>query len=101
MHPQLGLLTLHTREERRKALQVTVLAGQQVRGLRQQASNTPVMLLQPSNSEVMQRICLQVDLGLLQVLPAVDILILPAYIVVLRVCQHLKSCTGTTSPPKS
>ena len=50
--------------------------------LRQQASNTRDVLLQPSNPKAMPDICLQVDLGLLAVPPATNRLSLLSYIVV-------------------
>lgn len=72
----------HTREEREKDLQVGELAGQPIRSLRQQLSDNPVVLLQLNGSEVIRRICLQVDFGLFPMPPAIHDLSPPAYNVV-------------------
>ena len=66
-----GVRSLHTRDERRKDLQVGELASQPIRSLRQQASDSPMVLMQPSSPKVMIRICLQVDFGLFLMPPAI------------------------------
>ena len=87
MHPLLGMRPPCTREQRRKGLQVGGLLGSQSRVSEQQASNTPLVLLQPSDSEVLQRFCLQVDLGIFLMPPAVNTHSLPAYNIVIAPLQ--------------
>ena len=82
MHSLLGVHTLHTREERRTGLQARELACQFTRSLRQQASDTPVLLLQPSDSKSLRRICLQVESAFFLLPPAIHIFSLPAHKIV-------------------
>ena len=66
------------------------LAIQPIRSLRQQGSNTPLVLLQASDTKMMQRICLQVDLRLFSVALVVDKLSMLAYNIVVLSMQFFR-----------
>ena len=69
MQSLLSVPPSHAGEERKTDLQVGDLASQP---FRQQSSDTPAVLLQPSVAEVLRSICLQVDFGLFLMPPAID-----------------------------
>ena len=87
MHALLGMPSSCTREQRRNGLQVGDLAGQPIRSLRQQASESPVVLLQPSVPDVMGKVWLQVDFDLFLMPSANDQFSLPAHKVVVMPLQ--------------